>query len=533
MIKSISFYINKRELNNFKYQYFYKRAIEIRDFKNHISKIVFNDFEKYVNKTEYEWRALFSSKQEYCNINDDQRAISDVYFAYKRRYEKFQKRATTKLQDIIDFENVYIKKKSTKFTEIVTYFVRYWNDTLINHLNKKSILFSNQQKFQKRALFYYEKYGERLIKLVNERKLRILKETMTKQLDFDSLNFRSINELSIPMIQRNKNKNSKYGAIIVFGGQRVPKRGNVSGSKGKIIIPVKYNEKYHGDLTLFDKVDSRNRHRLEHLVCFEDKRLKLVFWKEDDDKIKPTHSSKYLGVDINIKNNLFTTSTNQKFLYDKNTLIPYFNFIHSLDKKYTHKKKNNIDLSWSIKDKRNHKNWSKRITDMLERKCSELMRYCLVNDFNHLVFENLDMAKKIKTRSATYNNFTYSRLIYIMHLVGARKIIERLALKFNIQVTFIQPQFTSICCNKCYHIEKKNRRQQEKFVCKSCDYKENADFNAALNIRDRMVVDVLRENLLLNLEDEFVVNNLNNEQIYQVLREYSVELNKIKTIHKS
>ena len=42
-------------------------------------------------------------------------------------------------------------------------------------------------------------------------------------------------------------------------------------------------------------------------------------------------------------------------------------------------------------------------------------------------------------------------------------------------------------CNNCGYTEKGNRTTQEKFKCKSCGYETSADYNAALNIKDRAI----------------------------------------------
>lgn len=49
----------------------------------------------------------------------------------------------------------------------------------------------------------------------------------------------------------------------------------------------------------------------------------------------------------------------------------------------------------------------------------------------------------------------------------------------------VDPRHTSQTCNVCGHVSSKNRLKQEKFVCKACGHRDNADVNAAKNIRDR------------------------------------------------
>lgn len=52
--------------------------------------------------------------------------------------------------------------------------------------------------------------------------------------------------------------------------------------------------------------------------------------------------------------------------------------------------------------------------------------------------------------------------------------------------TFVQvdPRYTSQRCSKCGAIDKKNRLTQAVFKCTACEYTVNADYNAAVNIRD-------------------------------------------------
>lgn len=50
-------------------------------------------------------------------------------------------------------------------------------------------------------------------------------------------------------------------------------------------------------------------------------------------------------------------------------------------------------------------------------------------------------------------------------------------------VVLCPPAYTSQCCSQCGHVEKDNRKKQAEFVCLACGHSENADLNAAKNIR--------------------------------------------------
>jgi len=49
----------------------------------------------------------------------------------------------------------------------------------------------------------------------------------------------------------------------------------------------------------------------------------------------------------------------------------------------------------------------------------------------------------------------------------------------------VDPKYTSQTCPSCKYVSKQNRASQSKFVCKRCNYTNNADVVGALNILDR------------------------------------------------
>lgn len=58
----------------------------------------------------------------------------------------------------------------------------------------------------------------------------------------------------------------------------------------------------------------------------------------------------------------------------------------------------------------------------------------------------------------------------------------------GIPVVEVDPRYTSQMCSHCGFVSKKNRRTQSKFVCQSCGFETNADFNAAINIAAKALV---------------------------------------------
>lgn len=69
-----------------------------------------------------------------------------------------------------------------------------------------------------------------------------------------------------------------------------------------------------------------------------------------------------------------------------------------------------------------------------------------------------------------------------------RAFIEYKAAIAGIPVVSVDPRYTSQMCSRCAHAEKANRRSQSEFHCRLCALECNADYNAALNIRARALV---------------------------------------------
>lgn len=63
-----------------------------------------------------------------------------------------------------------------------------------------------------------------------------------------------------------------------------------------------------------------------------------------------------------------------------------------------------------------------------------------------------------------------------------QQFIEYKANREGILIKYVDPFHTSQTCSKCGHDEDGQREKQDTFCCKSCGFKDNADYNAARNI---------------------------------------------------
>lgn len=75
-----------------------------------------------------------------------------------------------------------------------------------------------------------------------------------------------------------------------------------------------------------------------------------------------------------------------------------------------------------------------------------------------------------------------------------RAKIEYKARLSGVKVIAVNPKNTSRECSKCHFISKSNRKSQSEFVCQKCNFSDNADSNAAQNIRARASVKMPNDN---------------------------------------
>ena len=66
-----------------------------------------------------------------------------------------------------------------------------------------------------------------------------------------------------------------------------------------------------------------------------------------------------------------------------------------------------------------------------------------------------------------------------------RSFVEYKANLGGVPVVLVDPRDTSRTCSECGHCERANRKTRDEFECRHCGHSEDADLNAARNIRSR------------------------------------------------
>jgi IS605 OrfB family transposase len=528
---SKSFYTT--DLNSSKHQLLLDKAIAIRDFKNTISETIHSDFLLYLDQTRFDLVKQFNTQIEGLTGQDIQIAIGDVYETYSNKYQQIQKKLhfevqtgmnvvrykrNTKSNKKGDVKCFGIKVKSTRLSKVLGYIARYGYEGMLPDLRNKQVDDPKKQKFYDDVVKYLERYGEqRLLKLGLSKRSRCLAKYNREPIEFKSLSFRTISRIKTSIVDYNKNYGSVINAFVNIGGY----------VGGKLQLPVVFNKHYHGKISDY-RLDKSKQNTTSYTVCFDGRNRVRVVIPVDGTRDIPdaVQNTDYLGVDVNVKHNLFTLSTGDDIDYDRHIIKDYVRLLKRMDKKKERKSKMGMSKeevsTLSNRDERVYNKAQTKIKDMLKRKCSELVKKAKSIGLNHLVFEDLQVFGRMFSKSEEYEGFRYSRLCRCLNLSDIKNIVQSIAHKAGLSVSFVNAEYTSQQCNQCSFIDRGNRKSQEEFRCTECGFESNADVNASRNIVSRILQDVLVRGLLMRNDfNEFRPRVMSRSKLKEIILSHS------------
>ena len=327
-------------------------------------------------------------------------------------------------------------------------------------------------------------------------------------INFKSLTFQDINVLSI---NYEKGKTGNIIDILEENSNKAIINLNLAGYK-QVIIPTKFNEKYHGDLNCYNgKPYKMNNNgsmgkRVTYTIKFlKDRKVKITLFQEVEklNYAYDNNRNNVLGVDVNTSSNLFSLSNGVQIKYDEKIINQAAKLNKIISYKQTNKSvsEKNIDEINKIYSKK----IQRRISKMVRRaeyyqnyKSHELIKYMKNNNFNYLVMEDLDL-KSNKTKVKKNSNdikINYNDIAKTLRINNLKNVLERLCKKANFNFAKVNPAYTSQTCPVCGNIDKKNRNHRM-FLCTNCHYSDDADINAAKNIKNRIINPMLKLNLII------------------------------------
>lgn len=106
-----------------------------------------------------------------------------------------------------------------------------------------------------------------------------------------------------------------------------------------------------------------------------------------------------------------------------------------------------------------------------------------------------DFLHKTSTRIAKVYSLVFFEDLKISEMVKNKNIAKHIMdcgwgmfrdmIEYKTLAVFVSPKHTSQECWECKHIAKENRKTQSEFKCVKCGHADNADINAAKNIKSR------------------------------------------------
>lgn len=483
-------------LSNTKYDELYNFATYLIEFKNLISKEVADSLDFFIGMDKYTFQTyMVKQHPNALSSNFYKQLYTDVIVHYNNRLEQLEKGITfynieykgidlykrdTKNNKKGDFKKVIIKKTQTDLSTVLTYLARYGNENTMLYIENQ--LLSNDLTNSKRE--YYEtivrlvnKFTfERLFRLTKSRKDRIISK-YNKPIVYKKIMIKGRSRKTNNIISFNRNYNSCIDAFI-----------NISWIENgsTMTIPVKYSKSYHGDMKDYLKKDPC----YEYTITFtEDKQVKVNICKSGTRDI-PENKTNFVGIDVNMKHNMLALSDGDTIDYDRKLINKLSTIL-----KRTDELKQNKDYKIGKKNQKTINSLTNKIQKDIEYKFSMLCKSLNMKGLDHIVMEDLQKTFG-RTKIKTEDDLNYNRLQSILRLNSLKDIMVHIAMKYDICVSTVHPEYTSQTCPVCGCINELNRPNQETFCCIDCGHKNNADINAAENIKNRAVSTVLRNKLL-------------------------------------
>ena len=383
----------------------------------------------------------------------------------------------------------YFNKQSIKCTDFIKLMNKRYRDK-----------YFHSAFFQKICKQVYEKYNK--------------KKPPKKQVIFKKLSFIGVNQSTKIFIEESSNKYTN-GIINL----NIPHFGIVE-------IPFRYSKQYQGNLSDIHYSmtgTKQNQYTKQYTCVLEKDRLKIVI-VEDDNRIYPLSNGNHIeGIDVNIKHNLLQCSDGYTIDYDRRMVKSILKRKKKQDRITSTKTNRGLSIEYTYKQLKQNQKDKRRSISMVEQCLVELFKYCNKNDIDNLVFEDLNkFTRKYKINSKEFN-INIRRLMSILHIVDIKNMAERIGKKYGITISLTNAEYTSQQCSKCGYIHKDNRKTQEKFKCVHCGYEENADLNASINIKNRISIDVLRNSLHIEVENnKYIPLETKHEKVEQLFKKLNL-----------
>ena len=518
---------HSKDLTRLKYDELYDFAVLIRTHKNVVSQHVNNNILHFLEYNNFQFiTEMIGHFKNAIPSSFDAQLYTQVFTCYQNKFNAIQRQLVfetktfngfeyykrdTRNHEKGDLKKVINDKKQTPLSNCLTYLTRYGNENIIDYINA-NIDKCDEKKhdFYNNILRCCNKFGfERLYNLALSKRERTVKRYSEYPIEFKSLSF-SGRCRKKKIIDYNSRFGSKINSFISLSGF----------SRKTFDIPVTFNKVYHGRMNDYRK---KNPDYMYTLTFDEKKNQVTIHLCKDGERYIPEPNGKTVGIDVNCKHNLFSLSDETTYDYNRKLVNDYCKLSLEIDKLKS-------DKSYTV-GKRKQRKLDVMKSKMIKSEQQVIANMCKTlqtQGVGHVVMEDLDNSfGRCYIKDKDNEDINYNRKVRFLGLSSLKQEVEHIARKYDIAVSTVQASYTSKMCPICGCIDDRNRQSQETFECIECGHKDNADFNAAKNIRNRVLVTVLRDKLLKQLDNgAFEPKKLKREKVKEVLLSFRRNLQK-------
>ena len=519
---------HSKDLTRQKYDELYEFAVLIQNHKNTVSQYVNDSLLHFLEYNKFQFiKEMRERFKDVIPSSFDAQLYTQVFTCYQNKFDAIQRKLVfeivtfkgfefykrdTKEHKKGDLKKVVFDKKQTSLSNCLTYLARYGNENTIDYINDNiSKCDEKKREFYSNILRCCNKFGfERLYNLAHSKRKRIVKHYSEYPIEFKSLTFSGRCRKT-----RIIDYNSRFGSLI-------NSFVSLSGIGRKSFdIPVTFNKGWHGNMKDYRKKNPD----YEYTITFNEKKHQVnIHLCKGGERYIPQANDNTIGIDVNCKHNLFSLSDETTYDYDRKLVNDFCKLSLEIDKLKE-------DKSYTVGKRKQHKldvmksKMIKSEQQLIAKMCKALQS----QGVGHIVMEDLDNGfGKCYVKDKDNEDINYNRKVKFLGLSSLKKEVEHIARKYDIAVSTVQASYTSKMCPICGCIEDENRPNQEIFECIECGHKDNADFNAAKNIRNRVLVTVLRESLLKQMDNgAFEPKKLKREKVKEVLLSFRRILQKV------
>ena len=510
---------HSKDLTRQKYDELYDFAVLIQNHKNTVSQYVNNNLLHFLECNKFQFiKEMREHFKDVIPSSFDSQLYTQVFTCYQNKFDAIQRKLVfetfafkgfefykrdTKNHKKGDLKKVIVEKKQTPLSNCLTYLARYGNENTINYISSNiNKCDEKKREFYSNILRCCEKFGfERLYNLALSKRKRVVKYYSEYPIEFKSLTF-SGRCRKTRIIDYNRRFSSKINSFISLSGV----------SRKSFDIPVTFNKDWHGNMKDYRKKNPD----YEYAITFDERNHQVnIHLCKDGERYIPQANGNTVGIDVNCKHNLFSLSDETIYDCDRKLVNDFCKLSLEIDKL----KEKNKEYKVGKRKQQKLDTLKSKMVKSEQQLIANMCKALHLQGVGHIVMEDLDNGfGKCYVKDKDNEDINYNRKVKFLGLSSLKQEVEHIARKYDIAVSTVQASYTSKMCPICGCIEDENRPNQEIFECVECGHKDNADFNAAKNIRNRVLVTVLQESLLKQLDNgTFEPKKIKREKVKEVL----------------